>query len=72
MKKRAIKNTKHRIAKARRIVRRTGDDRAESTNKQFIETDRHLAKGRIRLELAPKDKEKYEHIHNNNSVLTSH
>lgn len=54
MKKRAIKNTKHRLAKARRIVRRTGDDWAETTNKQFIETDRQLVKSRIRLELAPK------------------
>ena len=47
MKKRAIKNTKHRIAKARRIVRRTGDDWAETTNKQFHEANRQLAKKQI-------------------------
>lgn len=56
MKKRAIKNTKHRIAKARRIVRRTGDDWAETTNKQFIETDRQLAKKEIKHQLTtPKE-----------------
>lgn len=50
MKKRAIKNKKHRIAKARRIVRRTGDDWAETTNKQFIEADRQAAKKQIKNE----------------------
>lgn len=52
MKKRAIKNTKHRVAKARRIVRRTGDDWAETTNKQFIEADRQAVKQQIEKELA--------------------
>ena len=47
MKKRAIKNTKHRLAKARRIVRRTGDDWAETTNKQFIETPEEANDDRI-------------------------
>lgn len=51
MKKRAIKNTKHRIAKARRIVRRTGDDWAETTNKQFAETDRQQAKQKIKQDI---------------------
>lgn len=51
MKKRAIKNTKHRIAKARRIVRRKGDDWAELSNKQFQETDRQKAKKDIKEEL---------------------
>ena len=50
VKKRAIKNKKHRIAKARRIVRRTGDDWAETTNKQFIEADRQATKKQIRNE----------------------
>lgn len=57
MKKRAIKNTKHRIAKARRIVRRTGDDWAETTNKQFIETDRQRAKKTIMQKLTQLTKE---------------
>lgn len=51
MKKRAIKNTKHRIAKARRIVRRTGDDWAEVSNKQFIESDRQQVKKDISNEM---------------------
>lgn len=51
MKKRAIKNIKHRIAKARRIVRRRGDDWAETTNKQFIEADRQRAKKEIASQL---------------------
>lgn len=50
MKKRAIKNTKHRIAKARRIVRRRGDDWAEVSNKQFHESDRQKVKKQIKKE----------------------
>ena len=48
MKKRAIKNVKHRLAKAYRRVWRTGDDWAVSTNKQFVESDRQQTKRQIR------------------------
>ncbi len=51
MKKRAIRNTKHRIAKALRLVRRKGDDWAEVSNKQYIEADRSVAKRHIKNEV---------------------
>jgi hypothetical protein len=46
-----IVQPKHRIAKARRIVRRTGDDWAELSNKQFIDADRQATKKVINKEL---------------------
>lgn len=51
VKKRSIKNVKHRIAKARRIVRRKGDDWAELSNKQYLEVDRQNAKNSIQREM---------------------
>ena len=48
---RAIKNKKHRIAKAIRRVRRTGDDWAESTNKQYLEADRQKAKTEVKEQM---------------------
>lgn len=48
---RAIRNTKHRVAKAIRRVRRTGDDWADSSNKKFIEADRQRAKEEIEYQL---------------------
>lgn len=50
MKKRAVKNRKHRLAKAIRRIRRTGDDWSDLSNKQFLETDRNAAKKQISRE----------------------
>ena len=51
MKNRAIKNTKHRLAKAFRRMWRTGDDWAVASNKQFKEADRQAVKRIVRQEL---------------------